>query len=470
MNKSVLTTLLLCLSLTLFAQSVQRVEYFFDTDPGLGKGQALSIDAEGKISTAIDISSLEEGLHMLAIRARSSAGKWSVAKLVPVSVLHSSEVQAVEYYFDEDPGFGKGTALAFTKQGDAHVVNATIDVSALQAGLHTLSIRFQNSAGEWSIASHTLVSILPDDEVKAIEYYFDEDPGFGKGTALAFTNQEGYCVVNTTVDISTLRAGLHTLSIRFLNSAGKWSLASHTLVSVLQDTNVQAIEYFFDEDPGFGKGTALEFTQQGNAFVVNTTLDVSALAEGVHYLSIRAQNSGGVWGKAIPNLLLKRTPAHESDSIVAVKYYWDENSAAKNDLAFTQTGLGADVSAVINGLDTFEIDTKHYLFVEYHTAKGNVSQSCFEVTRIESPVGTGTEQVTITELKIYPVPFTTQLFIDALGEGDRVVLTDLSGRQLLAATKAEIVGGLQVGHLPAGTYLLTVYQEQNVISKVVIKQ
>jgi hypothetical protein len=56
-----------------------------------------------------------------------------------------------EYYFDTDPGQGNGLAMSLS----AHPTNngtatATATVSALGSGQHTLYVRAQDDAGNWS--------------------------------------------------------------------------------------------------------------------------------------------------------------------------------------------------------------------------------------------------------------------------------------------------------------------------------
>jgi hypothetical protein len=58
-------------------------EYYIDTDPGQGQGQALTYDAAtGKVGGTAAISGLSHGRHKLFIRSKDVAGNWSA----PVSV------------------------------------------------------------------------------------------------------------------------------------------------------------------------------------------------------------------------------------------------------------------------------------------------------------------------------------------------------------------------------------------------
>jgi hypothetical protein len=59
--------------------------------------------------------------------------------------------------------------------------------------------------------------------------------------------------------------------------------------------SIRVIEYYFDQDPGIGNGVVLT-SDSAPAYVANEVIDISALAEGIHTIYFRAQDSTGVWG------------------------------------------------------------------------------------------------------------------------------------------------------------------------------
>ncbi|MBG8555869.1 T9SS type A sorting domain-containing protein [Hymenobacter guriensis] len=63
------------------APNINRVEYYFDTDPGFGSGTNVPITASANLSNlafAADASALADGTHRLFIRSRDANGKWSL--------------------------------------------------------------------------------------------------------------------------------------------------------------------------------------------------------------------------------------------------------------------------------------------------------------------------------------------------------------------------------------------------------
>jgi hypothetical protein len=81
---------------TVALPNVTKVEYFFDTDPGMGMGTNVPVTPSNNInnlSFIIDLNSLPLGPHTILIRAKDGYGKWSqvawsafTQEIVPVSV------------------------------------------------------------------------------------------------------------------------------------------------------------------------------------------------------------------------------------------------------------------------------------------------------------------------------------------------------------------------------------------------
>ena len=133
----------LCSS-TLSAQTLNKAEYFFDADPGVGNGTPTAITPASvqDVNFAISISSLTLGFHSLTFRFRDNANAWSHATsrllyITPLAELPSVNLTKAEYFFDTDPGSGNGTPLPITP-GSSLNNNVVIDVSALVAIVPTV--------------------------------------------------------------------------------------------------------------------------------------------------------------------------------------------------------------------------------------------------------------------------------------------------------------------------------------------
>jgi hypothetical protein len=158
---------LLCLVLLTAAihssgQQLSKFEYFFDTDPGVGKGVPVAVN-KTLVDTnyILSVTSLANGLHTFFIRAIDTSGRWSLtstSSFVKYSGIDTVlNIDRIEYFFDKDPGFGNGTPLTITP---GNTVSNDFNIVAPDNGREsrTLYIRTRDSYGRWSLLSSNLVS------------------------------------------------------------------------------------------------------------------------------------------------------------------------------------------------------------------------------------------------------------------------------------------------------------------------
>jgi FtsP/CotA-like multicopper oxidase with cupredoxin domain len=146
-----------------------------------------------------NISLLTSGNHTFYVRGKDAAGNWGAtvttvllidktaptftvaASVAPNPTLGAtsvtltaaasdplngsapaSNIVAAEYYIDTDPGIGSATALTVAAPAPALSLSAPISVSALPVGTHTIGLRVRDAANNWSLASTTTFSVVPD--------------------------------------------------------------------------------------------------------------------------------------------------------------------------------------------------------------------------------------------------------------------------------------------------------------------
>ena len=85
--------------------TLTNMEYFFDTDPGVGNGTALSLPVNPSAENIfdIDVSSLQEGSHLLFIRAKNSADIWGINAMAAFNVDNSLSVKDFSNQFTVFP-------------------------------------------------------------------------------------------------------------------------------------------------------------------------------------------------------------------------------------------------------------------------------------------------------------------------------------------------------------------------------
>jgi len=243
--------------------NIIAAEYFIDSDPGEGNAVFLpSIDAfdspeETVELTGIDISNLTIGKHTVYVRFKSSEGIWGLARPIPfdtdfnspfnLEVTGSKTIQAAEYFVDNDPGEGSGTAItevSFDSVEESFEL-ADIDISHLSYGMHTLFLRFQNSDGVWGVVREAVFEVYEKTAIIiGVEYFIDDEETVpGSGTPLSAKDgvfdsvQEE--VELSGIDVSGLAEGAHTLYVRFKDSLGRWGALSPSTFGVLDDSNDQ---------------------------------------------------------------------------------------------------------------------------------------------------------------------------------------------------------------------------------------
>src|SRR4030042_266485 len=196
------------------AQNINRIEYFFNTDPGFGQATALtgftsSADV-ANFPASINLSSVSDGVNNLYIRAEDGIGNWSITNVIPfIKVdLSISDIVRAEYFFNTDPGFGQATSLTgFTSSANIANFQTSINLSSVSNGVNKLYIRAEDGSGNWSITN-----VIP-----FIKVY-----------------------------------------VRTEDSNGSWSLTNYlTFIKGTMAGNISAMEYFIDTDPGFGMATSV---------------------------------------------------------------------------------------------------------------------------------------------------------------------------------------------------------------------
>lgn len=307
--------LIMFLPVMLFAQdlNVTQLEYFFNTDPGFGQGTPIQMTAGSSVSVipALNTSGLSAGFQNLYVRAKIQGGFWGPYETKVVYVGTNNEVDdvveivALEYYFDQDPGFGAGTTIDITS-GTSVSLTEILNTDLLTNGFHNLYLRGKTIQGYWGpyetkvVYVNTEAQINDIVEIVGLEYFFDEDPGFGQGTAIdVFQSLSVDLESNLITD--GLTTGFHNLYIRGKMLSGAWGAYETRVIYVDTEASIDAVveitelEYFFDADPGFGQGTTINITQ-GLTVELESALTTSSLTTGFHNLYLRGKMANGTWG------------------------------------------------------------------------------------------------------------------------------------------------------------------------------
>ncbi|RYY67653.1 MAG: hypothetical protein EOO12_00395 [Chitinophagaceae bacterium] len=130
-------------------EQIVQAEYFFDTDPGNGNGNALAV-TNGTIvteSAALPVTGLSGGKHNLYIRTRSNGGGWSLVE--KRSFFIKPTVVSGEFFVETDPGPGNGYALSFAPAENAEFNGSLRLPPCIDTGSHQLQVRTRDENGAW---------------------------------------------------------------------------------------------------------------------------------------------------------------------------------------------------------------------------------------------------------------------------------------------------------------------------------
>jgi hypothetical protein len=222
------------------SSQVVSAEYFFDTDPGVGNGNSLNVTPGANVNTTLPIpfGTLGTGFHKLYIRAKDNLDHWSHCEersfYVYSNPVFSSNIVAAEYFFDTDPGVGNGNSLNVTPGAN---VNTTLPIplGTLGTGFHKLYLRTKDNLNHWSHCDERSFYVYPNpvfsSNIVAAEYFINTDPGVGNGISIPLSPA---ALVNgcAYVDLSSVPAGTHTITIRVKDNLGHWSVNETRTVTV----------------------------------------------------------------------------------------------------------------------------------------------------------------------------------------------------------------------------------------------
>ena len=300
MSKPLTLILLLAGFILLLSGNIARIEYFFDTDPGLGNGTALAFTggAEANVSQNISVANLPNGLHFLYIRAKDTAGNWSLHSCKPVIKESAADatITRLEYFFDTDPGVGYGTAIPVTPANEV-VYAGDLVLAGVSTGLHFFFLRAQNSLGYWSLLSTKMLLVSADaaPDLDRVEWYFT---GSGADPGQKYTHPYSSPLVEVSEQFA--------ISVSFLNQDGEYQLHFYS-VNTLGQKSLEEIYPF-----------TANFTPLNVSIAINGSQLTLSWDEiiGSAYYKVLVKND-----PADPGILHTETDTDYSEPVTAKKFY-----------------------------------------------------------------------------------------------------------------------------------------------------
>ena len=304
--KRLFTYAFLMVSACSFAQIITSAEYFFDVDLGVNTGTTLTVNGNtGQLDQTFSIptTSLSEGFHSLYVRTLNSEGNWSFYDRHSFYLKNftNTNIVAAEYFFNSDDGIEINTVPLSVNANSGQLTQTySIPTSGLPQGFNSLYIRTKDSGGKWSLYDRQsfYLNTFTSTYITAAEYFFDIDLGVGNATPLSVDTNTGQLTQIFSIPTTSLSEGFHSFYLRTKDNADTWSLYDRQIIYIkdfdFTPDEVNAAEYFIDEDTGVGTGTAIVFGDASQSSQI-LNIDSAGLAEGDHIFYVRVQDTNGDW-------------------------------------------------------------------------------------------------------------------------------------------------------------------------------
>jgi Secretion system C-terminal sorting domain len=350
MKKIICLIILYCCCVVSNAQTITAAEFFIDTDPGVGNGTAIIPAPSGANPTfvaSVPTTSLTNGFHFVGIRIKDNVGKWGLFETrgfyISSSATNVSNIAAAEFFIDADPGVGNATAITPSPSGATSNFVATIPTTSLTNGFHFVAIRTKDATGKWGLFENRGLFISNSttnaNNIAAAEFFIDNDPGVGNGTAITPSPSGATTTFITTIPTTALASGFHFVAIRTKDATGKWGVFENRGFFISNSTtnvsNIAAAEFFIDNDPGVGNGIAISPSPSGATATFIASVPTTSLASGFHFVAIRTKDATGKWGLFENRGFYISTQTANSAGMTAAEYFIDTDPGVGNGTAFT---------------------------------------------------------------------------------------------------------------------------------------
>ncbi|MBK9637151.1 MAG: hypothetical protein IPO63_04805 [Bacteroidetes bacterium] len=172
----------------------------------------------------MDVTTLDQGYHLLHYRVKDTSGIWSVAKshLFLKNTIQNALITGYEYWFDQN--FSSRITRSIVPSVNP-IINEALDASTLTNGLHWFYIRTKDSTGFYSSPISALIAKVDfqgiGNEITGYEYWFNSD---FTNRVTQNTTSAGNVVLLTNLSTTSLADGLNRVNFRFKDKANQWSI------------------------------------------------------------------------------------------------------------------------------------------------------------------------------------------------------------------------------------------------------
>lgn len=221
--------------------SIKRVsgyQYWYDGNESSGVVQSITQTDVFTFFDSLNLSALPEGLHFFSIRFKDNTGEWSscISQFFykySNQISNIKKLNSIEYWFDSDYS---GRAKQIFPSTGIFIFSDSLEITTISEGLHTLSIRFLDDAGQWS---GTISQFFYNEKketnssntITGYRYWFDNmDTSLNLVDIVPFINP---IVLDTTIILDGVDSGKHMIHFQFKDVNGVWTMATSDSITTL---------------------------------------------------------------------------------------------------------------------------------------------------------------------------------------------------------------------------------------------
>ena len=164
-------------------------------------------------------------------------------------------------------------------------------------------------------------SAMSQTHLTGYEYWFDDNYAERIASSLSPAST---VELNSHVNTQSLALGLHVYNVRFIDDSSRFSsVLSQVFLSGGSQNLIDAVQYWFDDDV---QPALVEISPQLN-YAFTSSVDASALTDGLHRIHMRFRESGGVWSVATSAFIQKYGSSSSMLNQIKGYRYWLDDSA-----------------------------------------------------------------------------------------------------------------------------------------------
>ncbi len=364
------------MSLLISVQCLAQVEvvsydYWFNNDYLNKVSTNITTPSETfELNKSIATDGLSYGINTFNIRFKDNANLWSGVLSeffykAPQSTSANRAIVGYEYWFNNNANSRISQTVTGTETLN---LVSNIDASALQSGINTFNIRFRDDSGLWSGVLTEFFYKAPQSTsanraIVGYEYWYNNNAATRISESV--TGAETFNLV-TTLDASALQNGINTFNIRFRDDSGLWSgVLTEFFYKAPQSTSanraIVEYEYWYNNNAATRVSESVTGTE---TFNLVTSLDASALQNGINTFNIRFKDDSNLWSGVLSEFFYKAPESTDINrKIIAYEYWYNNESASRISESVTATEqlnlvTSIDANALQNGINTFNIRFK----------------------------------------------------------------------------------------------------------------